>query len=192
MPSTRSRALEPDHRRILLEVALASIRHGLDRGCALAVDLASMPPELRCPRATFVTLTGPGGLRGCMGRLEATRPMAEDVAGNAFAAAFLDSRFQPMREEELGTLGIHLALLSQPEPIHFATAVDLAGQLVPGRDGVILEDGWRRGTFLPSMWEQLAEPGDFLRHLAAKAGLPQVLAARGVRAFRYRTETVEP
>jgi AmmeMemoRadiSam system protein A len=187
MPSHESHPLPPDQAGILLTLARDSIRHGLDLGRPLAVDLESLPRALRALRATFVTLEKGGELRGCMGRLEAARPLAEDVASNAFAAAFQDFRFPPVTEGELKALAIHLSLLTHPEPLPFADEADLAGKLVPGRDGVILEAGGRRGTFLPSVWESLPDPGEFLVKLKAKAGIPR---GTPFRAFRYGTEVL--
>ena len=161
--------LPPGHRRLLLEIAAGSIRHGLATGRPLAVDLAGLPPEFAAPRATFVTLHLDGELRGCVGRLEAALPLAQDLADNAFAAAFLDRRFPPVTEAG-ARHRLSLSLLTRPEPIRFRSQADLLAHLVPGRDGVILARGGRRGTFLPEVWETFPEPGVFLEHLEAKAG----------------------
>jgi len=180
----------PEHCALLLDLAWGSIRHGLDTGRPLPVAQGEVPPELWEPRATFVTLKRHGDLRGCMGRLEATRPLAVDLAGNAFAAAFQDSRFPPLAARELEGLELHISLLTRPEPILFTCEADLLRQLVPGRDGVILEAGARRGTFLPSVWEELPRPEAFLDHLKRKAGLPGHGETAGLKAYRYFTEYV--
>ena len=79
-----------------------------------------------------------------------------------------------------------MSLLSAPKPLRFADEDDLLAQLVPGEDGVILEGGGRRGTFLPQVWDTLPEPRRFLRELAKKAGLgPDERLAR-LRVSRYR------
>jgi len=39
----------------------------------------------------------------------------------------------------------------------FSSEQDLLAQLQPDIDGLILEEGFHRGTFLPSVWEQLPE-----------------------------------
>jgi AmmeMemoRadiSam system protein A len=173
---------------LLLGIARESIRHGAAEGAPLAVDLGELPPALAEVRATFVTLKLAGGLRGCMGQLKATRAMARDVAENAFAAAFLDWRFAPVAASEVDRLDISLSLLSRPEPIVFATEAELIAQLVPGRDGVILEKGSRRGTFLPDMWEMLSAPADFLAELKLKAGLAP--GETGMKACRYVTQKI--
>jgi len=188
MPSPDPRPLAPEHRRLLLELARAAIRAGLGGGLPAPPELAGLPPELAVRQASFVTLKLEGRLRGCIGRLRAARPLALDVAHNAYAAAFLDFRFPPVTAAEFGRLDLTLSLLTRPEPIGFASEAELIARLVPGRDGLILERGTRCGTFLPDMWETFPEPATFLGMLERKAGLPPESA--GLKAYRYRTERI--
>ncbi len=182
---------DASERALLNEIALASIRHGLQTGRPAQVKLDALPHKLKQPGAAFVTLNRNGQLRGCIGSLEAHRPLAEDVAENAFAAAFRDPRFAPLSAPELDGLSLHISVLGQPEPMRFSSEADLVRQLRPGRDGLILEDGHHRGTFLPSVWESLPEPRDFLRHLKQKAGLPPDYWSDSLRVSRYDTESWE-
>jgi AmmeMemoRadiSam system protein A len=155
------------------------------------VDLDRFSPRLREPGACFVTLRRSGSLRGCVGSLEATRPLVEDVAQNAFASALRDSRFQPLAEEEQADLDVHLSILTPPEPLPCRSEAELLSKLRPGIDGLILRDGPCRATFLPSVWESLAEPKRFLAALKRKAGLGEDHWSDGIRFQRYRTESVE-
>ncbi len=141
-------------------------------------------------RATFVTLTIDAQLRGCIGTLEARRALVEDVASNAYSAAFEDPRFAPLERAEFERLDIHLSLLSAPEPIQFGSEKDLLAQIRPSLDGLVLEEGARRGTFLPSVWEQLPDPVEFLRHLKRKAGLPADYWSATLRVSRYTSESI--
>lgn len=179
--------LSAQQRRLLLDIAWASIRHGLAHRCPLDPDPAALPERLGQPAATFVTLQQSGALRGCIGRLEAARPLAQDVAQNAYAAAFQDPRFPPLAPEELASLTLHISVLTPPEPMRFTDEADLLRQLRPGIDGLILEDSGMRGTFLPSVWEQLPEPADFLAALRRKAGLPRGHWSDRLAVARYRT-----
>lgn len=172
----------------LLALARQSIAHGLQTGRPLATDLDDYPAELCQVRATFVTLERRGQLRGCIGMLEALRPLAEDVAENAFAAAFRDRRFSPLTADELADLDLHISVLSPAAAISFASEADLISQLRPGIDGVILQEGGRRGTFLPSVWDDLPDPAEFLKHLKQKAGLPASYWSDTLQAYRYTTE----
>ncbi len=173
----------------MLALARDSIRHGLATGRPLEVDVTAFDPELRKPGASFVTLDAHGRLRGCIGSLEAYRPLVVDVADNAFNAAFRDPRFPPVREDEFEDLRIHVSVLSPPEPLQFRDEADLLAQLRPGVDGLILEDRGRRGTFLPSVWEPLPDRREFLAHLKLKAGLPPDHWSPTLRVWRYTTES---
>lgn len=181
-------SLNDSQRATLLKVARDSIAHGLETGRPLRLDLQNYPPELTVARATFVTLERQGQLRGCIGMLEAIRPLVEDVAENAFSAAFRDPRFPPLADDEFAELDLHISILSPAEPIGFSSEQDLIAQLKPGIDGLILQEGHRRGTFLPSVWEQLPDPRLFLRHLKQKAGLPPDYWSDTVKVSRYSSE----
>jgi uncharacterized protein len=175
-------------RRALLDIAWRSIRHGLERGAALNLDPGEFEPPLREPAASFVTLHSNGQLRGCIGNLQASRPLARDVAENAFAAAFRDPRFPALEHSELADLDLQISVLGAPQPLRFDSETDLLSQLRPGLDGLILEQGDRRATFLPAVWETLPDPQQFLQHLKLKAGLPPHYWSDRIRIARYGTE----
>jgi len=186
-------SLNKTNRRLLLDLAKDSIQHGLQTGCPIQPDLDNYPAELIEPRATFVTLRtnhSADALRGCIGMLKAVRPLAKDIAENAFSAAFRDPRFPPLEAYELENLKIHLSILTPAEPVWFNSEQDLLAQLQPDIDGLILEEGQRCGTFLPSVWEVLPEPEQFLRNLKQKAGLPGDYWSENIRIYRYRTELI--
>lgn len=189
MPSAEPGTLSAEERAILLDLARRSIAHGLDHGTALRVDPADYPEPLRAERAAFVTLHRDGELRGCIGHLEACQALVSDVAENAFAAAFRDPRFPPLTRQEASRLAVHISVLSPAEPMTFSSEADLLAQIRPGVDGLILRDGFARGTFLPSVWESLPQPRDFLNHLKRKAGLPTDHWSDRIRVERYTTES---
>jgi len=173
---------------MLLEIARASIRHGFAHARPLPVDPGGLSPELAAERASFVTLHSQGRLRGCIGSARAFRPLAEDIAANAFSSAFEDWRFPPVTSQELRFLSIDLSILTPPEPIAFTSEEDLAAQLEPGVDGLLIQTQWHRGLFLPSVWDSLPDPAEFLGQLKLKAGLRLRRPAIGLCAFRFRTE----
>ena len=180
--------LDSEARRRLLGIAMRSIRHGLAHGKKCDVDLDGLPPTLREHRATFVTLESNHRLRGCIGSLRATRPLAADVAHNAYGAAFDDPRFSPLGEGEPTALHVKISVLSPHEPIRAESEAGLAARLRPGIDGLVIEDGEKRAIFLPSVWESIPEPARFVRELAAKADWPAGRWPEAVRAWRYTTE----
>ena len=142
-------------------------------------------PALASPAASFVTLTQGGALRGCIGSLEAHRPLDQDVRANAVAAAFRDPRFPPLTLAELPRTRVEVSLLTAPVPMLFSSEEDALRQLRPNVDGIILIAGHRRSTFLPQVWEQLPEPRQFLAHLKQKAGLPADWWSSEVQLQRY-------
>jgi hypothetical protein len=170
--------------RVLVEIARGSIANGL--------GLASVPvrrnhlPWLLQPGASFVTLKTDGQLRGCMGSLEASRPLGQDVAANARAAAFDDPRFPKLTREEWPRCEVEVSLLSAARPIHFADEADLHAQMRAGEDGLILECDGRRATFLPQVWEGIPDKRIFLQELAKKAGLPEGTRIARCKVSRYR------
>ena len=175
-------------RALLRTLALDSIREGLETGQASEPDLASLPPSVQELGATFVTLQLHGRLRGCVGSFERSRPLAEDVARNAYSAAFRDYRFSPLSAAELSDIEIHISVLTPLEPMNVGSREDLLRQLRPGLDGLLLEDTTHRATFLPQVWESLPEPESFLGELLAKAGLPRDFWSGTLSFHRYGVE----
>ncbi|WP_201211453.1 AmmeMemoRadiSam system protein A [Rhodocyclus purpureus] len=188
---------------MLLQLARAAISARLLRGaeeqqpaiadlvrstCADDEIAAALAQRLREPGASFVTLTQAGELRGCIGSLQAWRPLADDVRENAVAAAFHDPRFAPLTAAELPQTRVEVSLLGPSEPIRFRDEADALAQLRPGIDGVILDCAGRRATFLPQVWEQLPAAADFLAHLKRKAGLPAGWWSDELRLARYAVD----
>lgn len=183
-------SLSEADRNTLKQVARQAIDYGLHHSHqSPVIDIAEYPESLRPERATFVTLNLNNNLRGCIGSLQAHRPLVLDVAHNACAAAFFDPRFAPLDQTEFEQLDIHLSILSPAEPVQFNSEADLLQQLRPGIDGLILEDKGMRGTFLPSVWESLATAEEFLAHLKQKAGLPARYWSNTLTVSRYTTES---
>lgn len=145
-------------------------------------------PALARPGAAFVTLTQRGGLRGCIGSLEARRPLDLDVRENAQAAAFRDPRFPPLGRDELERTRVEVSLLMPAVPLEFADEADAIRRLRPGIDGMIFECHGRRGTFLPQVWESLPEPHRFFAHLKQKAGFAPDFWAPDVKLYRYEVQ----
>lgn len=176
-----------EHEERLLALARASIEHGLRDGGPIPVDLAQYAEPLRERGASFVTLKRRGELRGCIGSLEPHRPLVEDIAGNAFNAAFRDPRFPPLSRRELADVQVHISILTPMEPLPCVNEQDLLDKLRPGHDGLVIEEGYRRGTFLPVVWESLPDRREFLRCLKQKAGLPDDYWSDAIKVSRYET-----
>jgi hypothetical protein len=185
-------ALDVEDRRTLLKLA----RHAIEQGVAGRPQAAYDPPgfaaALREKGACFVTLTIGGELRGCIGSLEATRALAADVEEHALDAAVNDYRFPPVTPEEVPRLHIELSVLSAPTPLEYCSRDDLLRKLRPGVDGVILESGRRRATFLPQVWGKVPSTVEFLGLLCEKMGMPADAWQRGgMRVSTYQVESFE-
>lgn len=175
--------------QILLNLAKQSIEYGLKNNAKLKIDLQQYPKSLQEPRACFVTLNKHKQLRGCIGALIARSPLVVEVVDSAYAAAFLDHRFSKVTADEFKDLEFHISILTAPQLMQFSSEEDLIFKLRPGKDGLILKAEGRSGTFLPSVWEQLPDPSDFLQHLKNKAGLPSNYWSKQVEVLRYETDS---
>lgn len=167
--------------KVLLPIARAAISSML----SLPHTADETAPWLAEHGACFVTLTQRRELRGCIGTLQAHRPLLADVKGNAVAAALYDPRFEPLRADELDFTEVEISLLSSTQPMEIQDEADALAQLRPGIDGVIFEYSSYRSTFLPQVWEQLSEPHHFLAQLKRKAGLSSKFWSDEVKLSRY-------
>jgi len=143
---------------------------------------------LHKPAATFVTLTHHDTLRGCIGTLEAYRPLIDDVQANAIAAAFHDSRFEPLSQDEYSSMKIELSLLSTMQAVEAKNEQIAIAKIRPATDGVVLQYRTYKATFLPQVWDQLSEPKQFLAHLKQKAGLASDFWDAEIRLFTYQVD----
>jgi AmmeMemoRadiSam system protein A len=179
----------PEHNQLLLQIARQSIAHGLEKKSGLSLALEEYPENLRETRATFVTLKIESQLRGCVGTTKPLLPLVLSVSDNAYSSAFRDPRFKPLTREEFELINISISILTPSTPLAFSCEYDLFAQLRPGVDGLIIEKDMRRATFLPSVWEQLPNPEDFLKHLKLKAGMR--LDHTPDRAWIYQSVMIE-
>jgi hypothetical protein len=180
--------LAPSHRQLLLQIARNSIEHQLSAGRELVVELDRLPEAITCQLASFVTINLHGRLRGCIGSLVAHRPLATDVAANAFTAAFRDPRFAPLSVTESADIEVHISVLSEPQAMSAISREELITQLRPDIDGLIIEEQGHRATYLPSVWRQLPDPDQFVAELRAKAGLSRQDWSAHTKVYRYTTE----
>jgi len=130
-------------------------------------------PALEENGAVFVTLNTEQNeqLRGCIGSLEAYRPLYKDIISNAQSAALRDPRFKPLTLEELKDIKLEVSILSNPAPLEYSDTDDLKSKIVPFEDGVVLKLDGKHATYLPQVWEQLPTFDDFFSSLCFKANL---------------------
>lgn len=189
MAPMRSTEIDAQQRKLLLELAAAVVKKAASQGKRTTVNIADYSDVLLEQRACFVTLTINHLLRGCIGSLRAVEPLVASVAHNAYAAAMTDPRFPAVTSNELNALSYEISVLTPPEPMPVENEEQLLRDIRPGIDGVILEGEGCGATYLPSVWEQLPEPGEFIRQLKLKAGLPADYWSSSMTIQRYGTES---
>lgn len=172
------------HGRTLISLARAGLAQAVGGSTVAIPD----EPWLKERRGSFVTLTQEEHLRGCIGTLEPSRSLGEDVVANAAAAALSDRRFTPLAANELGSVAVEVSVLSSPTRVHFEHERELWETLRPGVDGVILDCDSARATYLPQVWEQLPGPRLFLTALMKKAELPADTPITRCKVWRYQVK----
>lgn len=179
--------LDREQRSLLVEIARTSVRVGLETGRMGHADRGDLPSALLRPGATFVTLRRRGALLGCIGTMEAIQPLVDDVVHNAWSAAFADPRLPSVTWADFEELDVKISVLGPLEPLGVAGREQLSLAIEPGVDGLLVTAQGRRGTFLPSVWEQVGSPDEFLELLWRKAGLPPGSWPHDIEIRRYRT-----
>ena len=134
--------------------------------------LVKTHPALAQSLACFVSLNDSSGLRGCVGTTVANGRLDNNIAWYAHEAAFHDPRFDPIPAKDLANLTSVVSILSMPLALQVNSEAELVQQLIPNRDGLIVQYGQASGVFLPCMWAQYPDANDFLQALKNKAGWP--------------------
>jgi AmmeMemoRadiSam system protein A len=188
--------LDPDQGRALVKLARLSLMERFGRRIpdfgfeSLNATLAGEVFQRPC--GTFVTLKLEGRLRGCIGTLSPSEPLAAGIRRNALNAAFHDPRFAPLSEAEFNRVAIEISVLTVPGRLEHGGGADLASRLTPHADGVVIRKGHASATFLPQVWEQLPRPEDFLTQLCLKAGLPRgAWKTEALEVSTYRVQHFE-
>lgn len=155
---------------------LALARHAIMEKLGMKTNLNENPKEQDFPvlyerRGVFVTLTESGKLRGCIGNIFAVNSIKDAVSENAVAAAFDDPRFNSVQENEINELEIEISILSKPEIFKYSSIDELLAKLEKEHPGVVIKSGPHKATFLPQVWDEIADAETFLSHLCMKAGL---------------------
>jgi AmmeMemoRadiSam system protein A len=174
---------------ILIALAKAAILVALNEPEEFDLEHALKTyPSLKENGAVFVTInTEPNEqLRGCIGSLQAYRPLYKDIIHNAQAAALRDPRFSPLTLEELEHIKIEVSILSEPKPLSYDTIEDLRSKIVPFQDGIVLKLNGKNATYLPQVWEQLPKFDDFFSSLCLKANLSNDCLSQHPEISTYR------
>ena len=180
--------LTEEDKNVLKAIARDAVIHSINYSKELPVSLSEFPATLHDYQNTFVTLKYNGKVIGCMGSLAADQPLINDVAHNAFSASYYDPRFPDPKTIDPEEIEIHISLLSPAEEIKFSSEQELLTKIRPGKDGLLIREGRRQGTFLPAVWDSIPDPKSFLKELKHKAGLPVDYWSDTIKVYRYTTE----
>lgn len=187
-----SQKLNDQEGRYLLGVARKTIRQELFKDKASPQPDEMDSPKFAERRGTFVTLTINKGLRGCIGHIIPQETLLEGIKENAVNAAFKDPRFNPLSKKEWDNVKIEISILTDPKPLEYTDGDDLLKKIRPDIDGVIIKKGYYQATFLPQVWEQLPDKGEFFTHLCLKAGMDGSEWKRGkLEVYTYQVQAFE-
>ncbi|MFH2002785.1 MAG: AmmeMemoRadiSam system protein A [Planctomycetota bacterium] len=159
--------LSKEEEKTLLRLARHTLKVHLATGCA-PVDLSDfkITPALKKEMGAFVTLKINGRLRGCIGYLQGIKPLFKAIIDNTISAASKDPRFPPVEPAEEPEIDMEISVLS---PVVIVKNLD---EIVVGRDGLIISQGYHRGTLLPQVPEEYGwNRVEFLEQTCRKAGL---------------------
>lgn len=188
--------LNKQEEKELIYLARYSIEYGLKFHKPYRPDIRKYSENLQKKMASFVTLlrkdiTVESNLRGCIGSIQASKSLVEDVSLNAYNAAFKDPRFSPLKEDEMERIIIKISILSPFQKIHANNLKELYDQIEPFKNGIYLKTPDGRATFLPDVWEKISDKERFIKELYRKANLPNEYPFSKIEWFKYTTEHIE-
>jgi uncharacterized protein len=188
-PQPPKNTLTSGEQEYLLTLARDTLTHYLSGKPIQEPLTTKLSPALIEKRGCFVTLEKSGNLRGCIGYIQPVKSLCECVMENAVNAATQDPRFPEVNFDELNAITIEISALTAPKPLEIKNRKTLLQVLVPGRDGVILSNGWKQSTFLPQVWEHFVDKESFLDALCEKGGMPGgCWEDENTEIFTYRAE----
>lgn len=167
--------LSGEEEELLLQLARRTLEAWVKEGRLLSLEGLDLPKALLEKRGAFVTLRRGAFLRGCVGYTANIKPLAEAVRDNTVNAAFRDSRFEPVKAEELPEITIEISAFAPGDtPDSPMCAVHSIDEIVIGRDGVCIErEGEKGGLLLPQVaTEHGWSTEEFLEAVCYKAGYP--------------------
>lgn len=112
----------------------------------------------------FVSLRTGDELRGCIGYIEPIESIWNAVRDNTISAATNDIRFLPVAPAELAAVKIEISILTPPVECQIE-------DIKTGEDGVIVQQGAYKATYLPQVWEHFQNRESFFNSLCLKGGL---------------------
>lgn len=173
--------LSPDEKKEILRLARTALElHVRERR---ALDYATENRNLMTKCGAFVTLHMDGDLRGCIGYIEAYKPLYQTIIEMAQAASTKDPRFDPVTPEELSSIDIEISVLSPLAELKDLSLIEI------GRHGLVVRQGYHSGLLLPQVATEYGWSADeFLAHTCMKAGLPADAYKNGATVLYFSAQ----
>jgi AmmeMemoRadiSam system protein B/AmmeMemoRadiSam system protein A len=167
---TSEEGLNKEEQQYLLQLARKTLESSVREDSKPKVNADTLPDSLIQEQGCFVTLNKDHRLRGCIGHILPKEELYQCVIDNAVNAARNDRRFNPVTADELESIEVEVSVLTVPE-LTGLSGDELLDYLVPEKHGVVLKSGWSQSTYLPQVWEQIADKTEFLSNLCQKGGM---------------------
>jgi AmmeMemoRadiSam system protein A len=186
MPEQHALILNQSEKKALLQLARTTIEKWIKRHESLTNDelrAFELTDAMRQRAGVFVTLNKKGALRGCIGYITGSTLLYEAVIENTVNAASNDSRFSPVKENELPEIDIEISVMSPLEKIRGPEEIEV------GKHGLVVERDWSKGLLLPQVapewgWDRY----EFLEQTCLKAGLPRNAWKKGAKILRFSAQ----
>jgi len=139
--------------------------------------------EIKENRGAFITLKRHGQLRGCIGYIEAVKPLWKTIEDCTISAASRDPRFEPVRPDEIPDILVEISVLTPLQDVQNIDSIEV------GQHGLLISKGMYRGLLLPQVaTEYNWNREQFLEHTCLKAGLPKHAWKEGAKIKMFSAD----
>lgn len=173
----------------VLNLCKNNIISGMEYGTPMDTDALKLAPVFDSRGSSFVTVKVDGETRGTAGSTFAYQPLKEDLAQNAYNAAFKNTGKKAIRNDELEKVAFDVCILTRPVPIPFINEADLLKKINEG-EGLILRNSEHQAVFLPNKWNDYPDKKDFIEALKKEAGLSGNFDSKRFEAYKFKVADI--
>lgn len=173
---------------VVLTLCRNSIISGLEYHNPINTDNLKLAPVFDSRASSFVTIKVDGEVRGRSGTAFAYQPLKEDLAVNAFNAAFKKTD-RPLSGDEIDKIEIDICLLTRPVPIPYINQGDLMKKINEG-DGLIIRNEEKQAALLPCQWEDFQQKDTFIEELKKQAGIDSDFDSKTFEIYRFKVANI--
>ncbi len=186
--------LNNEDKSSILKVAKKTIAYAMRYDKIMPIEIESFSDILRTPWGLFVTIETEKNTNiyksrslGSKGSVKSTYPLIKGVVEYSYGAGFKDERFYPLNIERVENFTLNISICSIPLAINCSSDMDIIRQLVPYKDGILLEVNDVKSSFSPNVWKLLPRAKDFWLNLRKKANLRTGVWSDSFKISRYYT-----